>query len=75
MINIKTLTPWAVLAAIVVVLAAVGSVLIQKLEDSAWLKATETNAALGALAIILGLAVLNVGILVGIGVCSTRARG
>jgi hypothetical protein len=74
MLNLKNLTNWAVLVALVIVMAAVGSVLIQMLEDSAWLKASEGNAALGALAIIAGLAVLNVGVLVGIGICTTRAR-
>jgi hypothetical protein len=65
MFNIKNLTNWALL---------LGSLLIQKLEDSPWLKATENNAALGALAIIAGLAVLNVGVMVGIGICTTKAR-
>jgi hypothetical protein len=70
----RTLGNWVVLTVLVIAVTGAVFVGINSLENTDWMKASQAHAALGVLCIIAALAVLNVGIMIGIGFCATRMR-
>ena len=68
----KTWIDLVVFAAVVTVVSIVLFTGINALESTKWMLATQEHTMIGVISVIFAIAIVNVGILIGVGVCKLR---